>query len=74
MRFLSEGRSEETMIHYYCGSGKYTTLLCFSIRGVNFRVPAPSRTWGVQGFSDVLSHHSAWLYFAVRLSDVKKIP
>ena len=50
MRFLSEGCSEHTMILHLCGSGKYTTVLCFSIRGGDASVPAPSRTWDVEGF------------------------
>ena len=50
MRFLPEGYSEQTMILHMCGSGKYTSVLCFSIRGGDARVPAPSRTSGVEGF------------------------
>ena len=50
MQFLAEGYSEHTMILYLCGSGKYTSVLCFSIRGGDARVPAPSRTWGVEVF------------------------
>ena len=50
VRFLLEGRSEQTMILHLCGSGEYTTFLCFSIGRVDARVPAPSRTWGVGGF------------------------
>ena len=50
IRLLLEGPSEQTMILYLCRSGKYTTVLCFSIRGGDVRVPAPSRTWGVEGF------------------------
>ena len=45
-----EGRSEQTIILHWCGSGKYTTVLCFSTRGNDARVPAPSWTWGVEGF------------------------
>ena len=41
--FLPEGRSK-TMIYRSCGSGKYTTVLCFSIQGGYSRVPAQSRT------------------------------
>ena len=33
MRFLRFFRSEQTMILHLCGSGEYTTVLCFSIRG-----------------------------------------
>ena len=40
MRFLPEGRSEQTVILHLCGSGKYTTVLCFSIGGGDARVPA----------------------------------
>ena len=39
MRFLLEDRSEQTMILRLCGSGKYTTVLCFDIRGGDARVP-----------------------------------
>ena len=49
-QFLPEGRSEQTMILHLCGSGKYATVLCFNIREGNARVPAASRTWGVEGF------------------------
>ena len=45
MRFLREGRSEGTMILHLCESGKYTTVLCFSIRGGDARIPVPSRIW-----------------------------
>ena len=51
MRFLPEGRSELTMILHLCESGKYTAVLCFSIRGEDAMVPATSGTWGVEGFS-----------------------
>ena len=50
MRFLVEGYSEHTMILHLCRSGKYTSVLCFSIRGSDARVPVSSRTWGVEGF------------------------
>ena len=50
MQFLREGYSEQTMILNLCRSGKYTSVLCFSIRGGDTRVPAPSPTWGVNGF------------------------
>ena len=50
MRFLPEGYSEQTMILHLCGSGKYISVLCFSISGGDARVPAPSRTWGVESF------------------------
>ena len=44
MRFLPEVRSKQTMILHLCGSEKYNTVLCFSIRGSDARVPAPSCT------------------------------
>ena len=50
MRFLAEGYSEHTMILHLCGSEKYTSVFCFSVGGGDARVPAPSRTWGVEGF------------------------
>ena len=34
MRFLPKVRSKQTMILHLCGSEKYTTVLCFSIRVV----------------------------------------
>ena len=45
-----EGRFEQTMVLHLCGSGKYTTALCFSIIGDDSRIPAPSCNWGVDGF------------------------
>ena len=50
MRFLPEGYSKQTMILYLCGSGKNTTVWCFNIGEGDARVPAPSCTWGVEGF------------------------
>ena len=50
MRFLRFFRSEQTMILHLCGSGEYTTVLCFSIRGGDARVSALSRTWSMEGF------------------------
>ena len=50
MQFLVEGYSEHTMKLHLCGSGKYTSVLCFSISGGDARVPAPSRTWGMESF------------------------
>ena len=58
MQFLLEGRSE-TMLHHWCGNGKYTTVLCFAIGGVDARIPAhfTPGVWRVSGaFFDVLSH------------------
>ena len=52
MRFLPTGHSEQTMILHLSGSGKYTTVLCFSITGGVARVPAPSRTWSLHGFME----------------------
>ena len=50
MRFLRFFRSEQTMILHLCGSGEYTTVLCFSIRGGDARVSALSRPWSMEGF------------------------
>ena len=50
IRFLPEGSSEQTIVPHLCGSGKYTTVLSFSIVGGDARVPAPSHTWGVERF------------------------
>ena len=58
MQFLLEGRSE-TMLHHWCGNGKYTAVLCFAIGRGDARVPAHFTlgVWRVSGaFSDVLSH------------------
>ena len=80
MEFLPEGRSELTMILHLCGSGKYTTVLYFSIRGGDVRVPAAFHTWGVEGFLErslmcwVLA--GLGMFFSlvqVRLSDIKNI-
>ena len=49
MQFLLEGRSE-TMLHYWCGNGKYATVLCFGIGGGNARVPASFHTFECGGF------------------------
>ena len=38
------------MILNLCGNWKDITVLCFGIRGGDARVPAPSRTWVVDGF------------------------
>ena len=71
MRFLPEGPSEQTMILHLRGIGKYTTVLFFRIRGGDPRVPAQSRTWGVEGFlerslfSDVLGHQGVGVCFSL---------
>ena len=69
MRFLLEGRSEQTMILNLCGSGKHTTVLYFSIRGGDARVSAPSRTWGVDGFPErslmLLGYHGVGVCFSL---------
>ena len=49
MRFLPEDYSKQTLIFHLCGSGKYTSVLCFIIRAGDARVPDPCRTWGVEG-------------------------
>ena len=48
MRFLPEGHSEQTMILHLCGSGKYTAVLYFRIRGSDDRVPASSHVLKVK--------------------------
>ena len=80
IQFLPEGRSE-TAIHHYCRSGKYTTVLCFSIGGVDARVLAPFCSWGVEAFWSVFwCAESLWdwgvffILVQVRLRDVKKMP
>ena len=52
VRFLPEGSSEQTMILHLSESGKYTRVLCFSIRGGHARVPAPSLTLDVECFME----------------------
>ena len=42
--------SEQTIMLHLCGSEKYATVLCFSLRGGDARVPAPSPIWGVERF------------------------
>ena len=80
IQFLPEGRSE-TMLHHWCGSRKYTTILCFGIGGGDARVPAPFHTWDVESFWIVLCYAESlqdWGVFLilvqVRLHNVKKIP
>ena len=81
MRFLPEGRCKQTMILNLCGSAKYITVLCFSIRGGDARVPAPSCTWGVAVFLErsLMCWVTAGLgcvftLVLVRSNDVEKIP
>ena len=74
MRFLLEGHSEQTMILHLCGCEKYTTVLCFSIKGGDARVPAPFHTWGVEVFLeqslDMLGHHRVKMCFHFGTSEV----
>ena len=49
VQFLLEGRSE-TMLHDWCGNGKYTTVICFDIGGGDARVPTTFDTLGCGGF------------------------
>ena len=44
MQFLAEGYSEHTVILHLCRSGKYTSVLRFSIGEGNARVSARSNT------------------------------
>ena len=87
MRFLPKGRSEQTMIlhiYYYIYFQyiyfQYTTVLCFSIRGGDARVSAPSRTWSVEGCLEqslicwvITGLRSVFALVRVRLIDVKEI-
>ena len=50
MMFLTEGHSKQTMTLNLWGRVKYITVLCFSIRGSDARVPAPSHTSVMEGF------------------------
>ena len=75
IKFLLKSRSERTMVLHLCGSGRYTTVLCFSIIGGDARVSAPSRSWGVEGF---LERSLMWwliiglgLVFHIGTSEVK---
>ena len=79
VQFLLEGRSE-TMLHDWCGNGKYTTVICFGIGGGDARVPTTFDTSGCGGFWRVLwCSESLWdwgvvfILVQVRLHDVKKI-
>ena len=48
--FFQKSLSKQTIILNACGSGKYTSVLYFSIRRGGVRVFASSWTQGVQGF------------------------
>ena len=81
MRFFPEGCSEQSMILHLCGSGEYTLVLCFSIRGDDGRVSAPFRTCSVEGLLErslicwfITVLECVFTLVQVRLSDVKKIP
>ena len=50
IKFILKSRSERTMILHLCGSGRYIMVLCFSIRGGDARVSAPSGGWSMEGF------------------------
>ena len=67
MHFLPEGCPEQTMMLHLCGSGEYTTVLCFTIRGRDARVPISHLECG--GFpgtvSAVLSRHRVRVYFSL---------
>ena len=80
MQFLSKGCSKQTMILHLRGSSKYTTALCFSIRGGDARVSTPSCTCSVEAFLEwhLMCWVNIWLecvftLVQVRLSDVKNI-
>ena len=49
IQFLLKGHSKQTMIHHFCGSGKYTAVSCFSIRG-NVARWCPGSQLGCGGF------------------------
>ena len=49
IQFLLEGRSE-TMLHNWCGNGKYPTVLPFGIDEGDARVAAPFHNRGVEVF------------------------
>ena len=81
MRLFPEGCSKQSMILHLCGSGEYTIVLCFSIRGDDGRVSAPFRTCSVEGFLErfvmcwvITVLECVFTLVQVRLSDVKKIP
>ena len=52
MRFLPEGYSDR-LWYFICVEVGYTSVLCFSMRGGDARVPVSSRTWGVEGFLEL---------------------
>ena len=68
IRFLPEGRSKETNILPLYGSAKYTTILCFSIRGSDSRVPVLSCTW--ETVFAVLGNHSFGVCFHFVTSEI----
>ena len=81
MLFLPERHSEQTMILNLCGSAKYITVLCFSIRGGDAGVSAPYRTWGVEGFLEgslmcwvITGWECVFTMVQMRLKDIKKKP
>ena len=57
---LPKVRSEQTMILHLCGNGKYTSVLCFSIRGDEARVPALSFNIGIM---DLCLLHCFYILF-----------
>ena len=81
MQFLPEGHSELNVILNLCGSAKYITVLCFSIRGGDAGVSAPYRTWGVEGFLEgslmcwvITGWECVFTMVQMRLKDIKKKP
>ena len=81
MQVLAEGYSEHTMILHLCGSGKCTSVLCFSIRGGDAR-SLPHLALGVWRVSWRVfwcaGSSPGWDVFLtlvqMRFNDVKKIP
>ena len=78
IQFLLEGRSE-TMLHHWCGNGKYPTVLRFGIDESDARVPVRFHNWCVEVYWSVLwcaDSSRDWCVFfilvQVRLCDVKK--
>ena len=70
MRFLPEGRSEQTNILPLYGSAKYTTILYFSIRGSDSSVPVLSCTW--ETVFAVLGNHSFGVCFHFVTSEITR--